>query len=517
MLSIFNEYMHFYASKQPVAQHLTGDMRSSVRSGGALLLITFLFSTGTDLHAGGGASANDLHRLIDQLFTKKVAARAVTSVKIISAETGDVLYERNAHTPLTPASTLKLISSAAALVKLGRDYAFRTVISTDDMSHAGSIVRGNIYLQGFGDPYLNVEDLRKLASDLQKQGIREVVGDVVGDESYFDHESACSDLSGRECVSNRLPHLSALTVNLSQLQVTLYPGKMKGTKVRVESPIGIGSFKLVNECITVNERVRYRPTVKARWNKDGCTLRIVGRMSVGSRPRTYSFPVRSPAWFAAAVFREQLRLEGITVLGETRVGAAPVTAKELTRSRSPLYDVLTTVNKESDNFAAEMVLRTLAAKLIGPPGSVEKGVLVLEQFLEEDVGIPQVAFHVHDGSGLSHQNAVSADALTKLLRYMYTRKDLFETFRMTLPSAGVDGTLRGRMIGTEAEGKLQAKTGSLNGVTSLAGYVTNADNELLVFSITSADAYYGKKRYQSLQDKIGALLAGFSRNRPSTN
>lgn len=492
-------------------------MRFSVRSGGVLLVITFLVSTTTDLHGGGGTSPNDLRGLIDRLFTRKITARANTSVKIVSAMTGDVLYERNAHTPLTPASTVKLISSAAALVKLGLDYAFRTVISTDDLSHDGSIVRGNIYVQGFGDPYLSVEVLRRLASELRKQGIREIIGDIVGDESFFDHESACRDLSGQKCVSTRLPHLSALTLNRNQLQVTLYPGKKKGTKVRVESPIGIASFKLVNECLTVSERVRYRPTVKAQWNNDGCTLRIVGRMQIDSRPRTYSLPVRSPAWFAAAVFREQLRLEGITVSGETRVGAAPLTAKELTRHHTPLYSVLTKVNKESDNFASEMVLRTLAAELMGPPGSAEKGVQVLEQFLEEDVGIPQEAFEIYDGSGVSHRNALSADALTKLLHYMYNRKDLFETFRMTLPSAGVDGTLRGRMIGTEAEGKLQAKTGSLSGVTSLAGYVTDADNKLLIFSIISANAYSGKKWLLFLQDKIGAMLAGFSRNRTSAN
>jgi len=491
-------------------------MTVSLRSRSAILFSILLLSTGVHLRGGTRGTPNDLHRLIDKLFTKRIATRATTSVKIISAETGDVLYERNAQTPLTPASTMKLITSAAALVKLGLEYNFRTIVSTDGHLHGASSLLGNIYLRGFGDPYLGVEDLRELALSIRGRGVREIVGNVIGDESFFDHPSACSDLSGEERVSSRRPHLSALAINLNLLRVILAPAKKKGARVIVDSPAGIESFKVVNECITVNEKVRYRPAVRVEWSDEGCTLRILGKMALGSPARAYAFPVPSPAWYAAAIFREQLKAVGIEVRGQTILGSVPANAKELARKQSPISGVLTVMNKESDNFAAEMVLRTLAAEIKGIPGTVDKGVQVVREFLSS-AGLPAEEFRIYDGSGMSHQNAVTADGLTALLRYMYTRDDLFEAYRMTLPSAGVDGTLRGRMIGTEAEGNLQAKTGSLNGVTSLSGYVTNGDGELIIFSITSADVAASKKLYRSLQDKIGKTLAGFSRYRGPTN
>ncbi len=491
-------------------------MRFWLRLRIVIVLLILSSLTSITLRAGERTAEFNLQRSIDRLFTKKVTARASTSVKIISAETGDVLYERNARTLLTPASTMKLISSATALAKLGRGYSFRTVIATDDTTTELNAIRGNLYLQGFGDPYLTRADLKNLSGYLYRKGVREIHGDVIGDESFFNHASACNGINGKDLSSIRLPHLSSLTVDLNLMNVTLRPARKKGARVQVDLPVSGSFFKVLNQCVSVNERARYRPTVKATWNEGGCTIQVSGRMTIGSGPRTYALPVASPASYAAAVFFEELQREGISVSGGISVGTTPGTSRELVRNRDPIQSVLTAMNKESDNFAAEMVSRTLGAELIDPPGSIEKGVEAMKRFLDE-AGVPQNARRIYDGSGISHENAVSANAFTALLRYMYTHKELFDTFHNTLPAAGVDGTLRGRMIGTDAAGNLYAKTGTLTGVTSLAGYVTDADNELLVFSITSADAYSGKKRYKSLQDKIGVILAGFSRNRYSNN
>ena len=488
-----------------------GDMRSRLRFS-TLICCTLLFFTPIALRAAERNVSYSLQRVIDKLFTRKITARASTAVKVVSAETGEVLYERNASALLTPASTMKLISSATALATLGRDYSFRTVISTDDTTHDPNIIHGNLYLQGYGDPYLTSTDLKNLAAYLSKQGLREVQGDVEGDESFFDHASACVDQNGNDHSSIRLPHLSALTVDLNLLTVILAPSKRKGAKAKVEFPAGGSFFRVVNQSVSVNEKVRYRPYVKAVWTEGGCSIVISGKMAIGSRARRYTLPVKSPAWYAAALLREYLQSEGISILGRTRVGTAPSRVRQLAENRDPILDVCRWMNKDSDNFAAEMVLRSLGAKSGGPPGTLEKGVEAIDKFLDQ-AGIARTSHRIHDASGISHQNAVSADAFVTLLRYMCTRRDLFEAFYSTLPSAGVDGTLRGRMRGTEAAGNLRAKTGTLNGVTSLAGYVKSADDELLIFSITSQDIPSGKKRYKSLQDKIGVILANFSRDR----
>jgi D-alanyl-D-alanine carboxypeptidase/D-alanyl-D-alanine-endopeptidase (penicillin-binding protein 4) len=228
----------------------------------------------------------------------------------------------------------------------------------------------------------------------------------------------------------------------------------------------------------------------------------------------YNVPVRCPAQYAAALFREYLQQEGIRVAGKAGVGKAPRRTRQLAENNDPIVAVLTAMNKESDNFAAEMVLRTLGAENVGTPGTAANGVKAINDFLD-DIGVPRASHRIYDGSGISHQNAVSADAFVDLLCYMYLRRDLFGPFYSTLPSAGIDGTLQYRMNGTQAAGNLRAKTGTLNGVTSLAGYVKSADEELLVFSITSQDFSSGRKRYKSLQDRIGRILASFSRDQYS--
>jgi len=468
------------------------------------------------LHAAERNSVYILQQLIDRLFTKRISTRASTAVKVASAATGEVLYERNASALLTPASTMKLITSATALVTLGRGYNFRTIVSTDDTSGGVEVIHGNLFLQGFGDPYLTSTDLKNLAAYLNKIGLREVAGDIEGDESFFDHASACINENGRDYSSIRVPHLSSLTVDMNFLTVTLSPGRKKGAKVIVGLPTGNPIFKVVNRTSSVRERVQYRPSVKAVWTDSSCTVVIDGRMAIGSRPRVYHIPVRCPAWYAAALFRYYLQEEGINVHGKARVGDAPRKIRQVAENNDPIVAVLTAMNKESDNFAAEMVLRALGAENVHPPGTAAKGVKAINDFLD-DIGIPPASYRIYDGSGMSHENAVSANAFVELLRYMYTRRDLFYPFYSTLPSAGVDGTLQYRMSGTEAAGNLRAKTGTLNRVTSLAGYVKSADEELLVFSITSQDFSSGRRRYRYLQDRIGVILASFSRDQYSGN
>jgi D-alanyl-D-alanine carboxypeptidase/D-alanyl-D-alanine-endopeptidase (penicillin-binding protein 4) len=492
----------------------TGDMRLRLLFR-ILICASFLcLSTPPPLHAAERDAVYILQQIIDRLFTKRISSRALTAVKVASAATGEVLYERNASALLTPASTMKLFTSAAALATLGRGYPFRTLVSSDDTSRDVAVIHGNLFLQGFGDPYLTSADLKNLATYLSKRGLREVEGDIEGDESFFDHASACNNENGRAYSSIRLPHLSSLTVDMNLLVVVLSPAKKKGAKVIVGFPAGGSFFKVINRTTCVKMRVRYRPRVKAMWTDSSCTVVIDGRMTVGSRPRRYTIPVCSPACYAAALFREYLQAEGIRVGGKARVGAAPGKTHQLAENRDPIAAVLTAMNKESDNFAAEMVLRVLGAENGGSPGTAAKGVRATNDFLD-DIGVPRASHRICDGSGMSHQNAVSADAFVGLLRYIYTRRDLFGVFYSTLPSAGVDGTLQYRMNGTEAAGNLRAKTGTLKGVTSLAGYVKSADDELLVFSITSQDFSSGRKRYKSLQDRIGRILASFSRGQYS--
>jgi D-alanyl-D-alanine carboxypeptidase/D-alanyl-D-alanine-endopeptidase (penicillin-binding protein 4) len=168
------------------------------------------------------------------------------------------------------------------------------------------------------------------------------------------------------------------------------------------------------------------------------------------------------------------------------------------------------MNLTSDNLSAENILKTLGAVKWGAPGSAAGGAEAVRQFLE-GVGIDTARVVVADGSGVSRYDLTSPAAVTTLLAAMKRRTDLFRTWYATLPVAGVSGTLAGRMRGTPAQGNLHAKTGSLEGVSSLSGYVTTAEGEELAFSILM-EHFPGKVReYRRVQDRLGAFMAGLKR------
>jgi PBP4 family serine-type D-alanyl-D-alanine carboxypeptidase len=167
------------------------------------------------------------------------------------------------------------------------------------------------------------------------------------------------------------------------------------------------------------------------------------------------------------------------------------------------------MNKVSDNLTAEMLLKTLDAVSNNVPGSSEGGIFVVNQFLST-LGIDTLKYRITDGSGLSYHNLITAEMIVQLLDGIQHQTDVFPLFYESLPIAGVDGTIRNRMKKTPAEGNLRAKTGTISGVSSLSGYVQTLDGERLIFSMSMQNFIYPARYYQRAQDKIGAILAGFS-------
>jgi D-alanyl-D-alanine carboxypeptidase/D-alanyl-D-alanine-endopeptidase (penicillin-binding protein 4) len=172
--------------------------------------------------------------------------------------------------------------------------------------------------------------------------------------------------------------------------------------------------------------------------------------------------------------------------------------------------MLVNLNKISDNLSAENTLKILGAEKRGAPGSARSGIYETKQFLAQ-FGIDTTKFLMVDGSGVSHYNLLTAEMLVQLLVGMAHRPEWFPLFYASLPVAGVDGTLSNRMKGTPAEGNLRAKTGSISGVSSLSGYVTSQDGEMLAFSILMQHFLGGHRPYREVQDRMGVRLAGFSR------
>ena len=204
--------------------------------------------------------------------------------------------------------------------------------------------------------------------------------------------------------------------------------------------------------------------------------------------------------------------KGIDVTGEVVSGTVPSSAQVVAKHLSPpLADILKLMNKPSDNWVAELLFKTIGAEVIGEPGTWKKGRQAVSEYLSEIMDEPPV-HRLIDGSGLSRYNLLNAELLTNLLVYMYQNFQLMPEYLASLPIAGVDGTLRNRMQGVYAEKVLRAKTGTLSGVSALAGYTITADDEVFAFGILISHYIALPAPARAIQDKIGNYLTGFSRH-----
>ena len=221
---------------------------------------------------------------------------------------------------------------------------------------------------------------------------------------------------------------------------------------------------------------------------------------------------RSRALACGYLLKNELIEKGISVAGDVVPGTVPLAARAVAKHLSPpLADILKLMNKPSDNWIAELLFKTIGAEVMGEPGTWQKGRDAINEFLEETVGEPPPHRFV-DGSGLSRYNLLNAELLTQLLVSMYHNFALMPEYLASFPIAGVDGTLRNRMQGMYAEKVLRAKTGTLSGVSALAGYTTTADGEVFAFGILISHYVGSATPARDIQDRIGDYLTGFSRH-----
>ena len=217
-----------------------------------------------------------------------------------------------------------------------------------------------------------------------------------------------------------------------------------------------------------------------------------------------------PAATAASFLLDELVLNNVKVDGMVVSGITPSAAKEIASTSHSFFNVIANMNKESDNQSAITVFKVIGAEYSSPPGSISKGEEAVINFLT-NIGNPRSNFEILEGSGLSRFNSVNSDLYIRLLKYMYDNEKTFDYFYSSLAVAGVDGTLRNRMMGTEAEKNVHAKTGTLNSVSSLSGYAVSRDNELLIFYIAMNGFGNAANAIRYKQDLICETLCQFSR------
>lgn len=379
----------------------------------------------------------------------KVPAGTNTSIMIYNPLNQDTILAENITRSMIPASVTKLFTTATALSIMGADHYFSTRLLTDDLQTDDGIINGNLYIKGYGNSMFTSSDLSDMVKDLIRLGIKEITGDIIGDDSYFDDIYVRDDWIPNEKANVKLPAISALVLDRNQ---------------------------------SVTQR------------------------KVGNRIRHYSENVKSPPVFAASRLKERLISEGILVNGAVRSSSAPFQVKILSDKRTSIREIISIINKNSDNFLAEVLFKAIGAATSGKQGNSLYSQQSILNFIDVN-GIYKPGTSIVDGSGISRFDQVTLASVTGVLEKMYFDLRHFDDFYNSLSIAGVDGTLRNRMTGTLAENNFRGKTGTLNGVISISGYLTTPGGDELIVGIMFEFNRGGWNFFRSIQDEIIVLLS----------
>jgi D-alanyl-D-alanine carboxypeptidase/D-alanyl-D-alanine-endopeptidase (penicillin-binding protein 4) len=360
----------------------------------------------------------------------------------------DTIFSLNPKEAIIPASLTKIFTTATAFNLMDANHKLSTKIFSDDIDFKDGVLNGNLYIKGFGNSTLTEADLQNISALLANKGIKKIEGNIVGDDTYFDDIYIREDWIENEKANVKLPPISALVLD------------------------------------------RNRTTVKKK---------------IRSRYRYITETLKDPPLFIANALKQSLTASGIDVTGTAKKGSTPKKVFFLTERYIVLKDLVALINKHSDNFFAECLFKTLGAEANGSQGNSFFSQQAIQKFLKDN-NIYYNGTEIVDGSGISRFDHITPLAITGVLEKMYFDLRHFNDFYNSLSIAGVDGTLRGRMLGTFAENNFRGKTGSLNGVSGLAGYLTDKDGEDLIITIIFEYNKGGRRFYHDIQDQIVTVM-----------
>jgi len=437
----------------------------------------------------------------DALLDAEPESKGDWGLLIVDAQTGETLYEKNADHYFVPASNMKLFTTALALAKLRPDYRFRTTLETRGAVSPDGTLSGDVVLVGRGDPNLSNRKfpfelkeefdgapekvLAELADTLVARGVKEISGDVVGDDSYFPRERYPNGWEIDDMVWEYGAAISAIVVDDNTVALTLTPGEKMGDPVNATVAPLTPDFALQNGVTT--SAAGLKPDLTVTREPGASLVDVRGTLPAKSTPRKLVLAIEEPALHAASLLAGFLAERGVKVDGKIRavhVPDADVSPRTILAEHMsvPLADSAKLVNKISQNLHAEMLLRT-AARQNGMWSTPEDLLKVAQDFYTA-AGIAPDDVIQTDGSGLSRHDLVTPRAVVTLLKYAQGQP-WFAPYYASLPVAGIDGSLQDRMKGTVAAGRIHAKTGSVEHVRTLSGFAETASGRKLIFSFLS--------------------------------
>jgi len=453
------------------------------------------------IHAQKPESAESVFaKTVEAILGHSCLRKQNFGIKIHSLERNKTLYSVHSDRLFAPASNVKLLTTALALKRLGPDYRFKTGLYAT-MPVGGEILGGDIYVKGFGDPNLVSEQMWLLVNELKNIPLRKVHGDIIADESFFDNNLRVKTWKKGGVEAYNAP-LGALSFNFNTVTVHVTPGEKPGDRPVVVVDPNIDFIRVDNRARTVSKSKRSRLIVNRIDRGDHNEITISGVISVNHLRETYYLNITQPVYYAARVFKEYLRQAGVEVTGKVRMGSIPEDAYELSiHSSMPLSLILRGLNKFSNNFVAEQILKTIGAEIHGPPGTTLNGLRAMDEYMQSLKYKPE-EFSILDGSGLSRQNRLSPDQIVSVLQDMYEDLGVYPEFISALGVMGRDGNVLKRMNGHNRVERARVKTGTLNSVSALSGYFQSADGERFAFSMLMNDLKCSNGQAKGLQDKI---------------
>jgi serine-type D-Ala-D-Ala carboxypeptidase/endopeptidase (penicillin-binding protein 4) len=470
-----------------------------------LLVIACVLVFAPPVKAAG--HSNSLARQIDAILKASPAGRGFWGIEVVRLSDGEILYSRNPQRLFQPASNMKMFTTSAALSMLGPDFIFRTTVESSAAPDSDGRVP-DLVLVGRGDPNLGSrvvpyqykspprvppdQDFEKLADQLAARGVREVSGNLYADDTYYVYQPYGTDWAVDDLDWGYGAPITALAFNDNSLKLQIKPGALAGSKALIQVAPGDGYYKIVDDVTTAASGTPAK--VEINRFPGSMELDVWGQVPVDSKADDEGISIQNPPLFIGEMFRKLLEQRGVKVDGKVvvrEVSQAEAAGQPLPQTPQqrvvlaehdslPLSQDVKVALKVSQNLHAEMLLRTMS-RVLDNMGSLEDGLDILNNFTQK-IGIEPEEVQFAGGSGLSRETLVSPDAVVKLLEFD-AHAPWFQDFYDALPVAGIDGTLADRFHNTPLHGRIHAKTGSLEHVNALSGYMDLPGRRRLAFVI----------------------------------
>jgi serine-type D-Ala-D-Ala carboxypeptidase/endopeptidase (penicillin-binding protein 4) len=449
-------------------------------------------------------------KLAQATASRPKLGKAKLSIDVVDLGTGEEIAAINADAGMNLASNAKLLTSTAALATLGGGFRWVTTVYAAEPDEKG-VVEGDLFIKGKGDPMLGEHDLDDLATDIASRGVRQVDRLVI-DASYFDSANLPPhyEEQPKETAAFRAP-IASFGVSRSSVSIIVDADPDGAASARIEPACGDYVKITKNEVKSVTTGAT-RIKLDMKPKKDRIEVELTGQIRWGKGNWEARKKIDDPTRFAGEVMRAALVRHGVKVKSRAiATGTVPATLRPIAAHESPtLTDAVRHMNKHSDNFIADTVLKTLGAetRTTPGPGTWADGLAAMKAYLEK-LGLPANGYRADNGSGLFGASEVSAHQIAKLLGAAYRDYRIWPDLVASLPVGGVDGTLAKRWHGHPAKGRVRAKTGTLDHVATLAGYVGVDSEHPLAFAILFNDVPVAVRAEAkaAADDMIDALAA----------